>query len=61
MHPEVEGEEIGGGKWLMLVLIVGKSEVVENGHMETRIGKWAKEKDQMGMKYGIWYAEVDLS
>jgi hypothetical protein len=62
MHPKIDTDKIGGGEWLVLVLIVEEDvKSTTDGHMEKLVAEWVKEIGTAEMKYGVWYGEVDLS
>jgi hypothetical protein len=62
MHPKIDTDKIGGGEWLMLVLIIEEDvKSTTDGHMEKLVAEWVKEIGTAEMKYGVWYGEVDLS
>jgi hypothetical protein len=57
MHPRIDERDVGGGKWLGLVAILGKEGVeVEKIRkvVDERVGK------KKGVKIGVWEEEVDV-
>jgi hypothetical protein len=56
-HPKIERDAVGGGEWLVLMLVVGERLDVE--HVEGMMEGWV----QGGMeevKLGIWGGELDM-
>jgi hypothetical protein len=67
-RPRIEESGIGGGEWVMLVIVVdghdgGKGDL-GMGELERMVGQWAGDIEMTGgkgLKVGVWEGEVDLS
>jgi hypothetical protein len=57
-HPEIEARWIGGGEWLVVVLVVGEEGMMEKEGLEELVEEWKKEKE--GVNIGVWKGEVDM-
>jgi hypothetical protein len=57
-HPEIEARRIGGGEWLVVVLVVGEEGMMEKEGLEELVEEWKKEKE--GVNIGVWKGEVDM-
>jgi hypothetical protein len=57
-HPDIGRDEVGGGEWLVLVLVAGVGEDrAEVRKLEEVVGEWAMGKEVKG---GVWVGEVDM-
>jgi hypothetical protein len=56
MHPEIENDVVGGGEWLVFVLIVGDG--LKEGDVQSVVSEWAKVVE---VKYGVWEETMDMS
>jgi hypothetical protein len=56
MHPEIERDVVGGGEWLIFVLVVGDG--LKEGDVQSVVSEWAKAVD---VKYGVWEETMDMS
>lgn len=64
MHPTISRELVGGGEWLILLLVVDvKEDVLRGAGVESIVDRWADDVKVKGleMKYGVWRNEIDLS
>jgi hypothetical protein len=60
-HPVIEKEAVGGGEWLVLVLVVdGEGETLQVEHVGMMVGGFAKGQE-MDVKWGVWRGEVFMS
>ncbi|KAF1912514.1 hypothetical protein BDU57DRAFT_597993 [Ampelomyces quisqualis] len=58
-HPEIAGDRIGGGKWLVLVLIVDEKGDKGEGDIEGLVEDWGKDQGE-GVTAGVWKEELDM-
>jgi hypothetical protein len=64
MHPTISKELVGGGEWLILLLVVDvKEDVLRGAGVESIVDRWADDVKVKGLelKYGVWRNEIDLS
>ena len=60
-HPVIGEDAIGGGEWLVLVLVVdGEGGILQVEHVRIMVGGFVKVQD-MGVKWGVWKGEVFMS
>jgi hypothetical protein len=57
-HPDIGREEVGGGEWLVLVLVVSSGEEkAEIRKLEEVLGEWANGRE---VRVGVWAGELDM-
>jgi hypothetical protein len=64
MHPTISKELVGGGEWLILLMVVDVEEdISKGGGVDSIVHSWADNVNEksLEMKYGIWRNEIDLS
>jgi hypothetical protein len=59
MHPEIENDVVGGGEWLVLVLVVG--DALKEGDVQSVVNKWVTEERDVDVKYRVWGEELNMS
>lgn len=57
-HPEIAADKVGGGEWLVVVLVVDEEGKVGDGGVEGLVGEWGK--GRKGLKVGVWKGELDM-
>jgi hypothetical protein len=64
-HPKIESELVGGGKWLVLILIVDhEGAMLKVEHVEMMVEEWLGGKKEQGLndevRFGVWEGEVEV-
>lgn len=63
-HPKIEKDAVGGGDWLVLILVVDEEGcMLKVKHVEMMVEGWVKQQKDQGMevKFGVWSGEIEVS
>jgi hypothetical protein len=60
-HPKIGKEEVGGGEWLLLLMVVDGGGKMTEGGLERVVGEWVGGVKGKDIKYGVWECELDMS
>ncbi|KAH8725283.1 hypothetical protein GQ44DRAFT_826746 [Phaeosphaeriaceae sp. PMI808] len=61
MHPVIDKAEVGGGEWLVLVLLVDENDKHGVEDVEKAVEAWAEKEKGVGVQYGVWGGAIEVS